>query len=94
MGYESQTITEIIAGVNSKYYLPSIQRKFVWSCRQIENLFDSIMSNYPIGTFLFWSIDKGEDPSRIDEYTFYNFINNFSERDDSNFNQEKLENRV
>lgn len=91
MGYESQTITEIIAGVNSKYYLPSIQRKFVWSCRQIENLFDSIMSNYPIGTFLFWSIDKGEDPSRIDEYTFYNFINNFSERDDSNFNQEKLD---
>lgn len=35
-------------------FLPNIQRNFIWKKEQIEKLFDSIMREYPIGTFLFW----------------------------------------
>lgn len=73
------------------YYLPSIQRKFVWSVSQIEKLFDSLMQGYPIGTFLFWSVEKGGDPSHIDEYTFYEFVNNYSEKNALEFIQTKVE---
>jgi hypothetical protein len=36
------------------YWLPNIQRPFVWKEDQIERLFDSIMREYPIGTLLVW----------------------------------------
>jgi uncharacterized protein with ParB-like and HNH nuclease domain len=31
------------------FYLPNIQRKFVWSEEQIAKLYDSILREYPIG---------------------------------------------
>ena len=37
-----------------KFLLPAIQRKFVWSSEQIEVLFDSIMRDYPINSFMIW----------------------------------------
>lgn len=91
MSYKAQTIIETIKGINETYYLPSIQRKFVWDVHQIERLFDSLMQGYPIGTFLFWSVEKGGDPSHIDEYTFYKFINNYNEKNALEFMQTKLE---
>lgn len=36
------------------FWLPNIQRHFVWNEEQIEKLFDSIMREYPIGTLLIW----------------------------------------
>ena len=33
--------------------LPSIQRGFVWKSKQVEDLWDSILRGYPIGSFLF-----------------------------------------
>lgn len=36
------------------FWLPNIQRPFVWSEDQITRLFDSIMREYPIGTLLVW----------------------------------------
>ena len=33
--------------------LPSIQRGFVWKPKQIEDLWDSILRGYPIGSFYF-----------------------------------------
>ena len=48
MSYKAQTIIETIKGINQIYYLPSIQRKFVWDVHQIEKLFDSLMQNYLI----------------------------------------------
>lgn len=38
---------------NSKVELPSIQRGFVWKSKQIEDLWDSLLRGYPIGSFLF-----------------------------------------
>lgn len=36
------------------FWLPNIQRNFVWNQEQIEKLFDSIMRGYPISTLLTW----------------------------------------
>lgn len=36
------------------FWLPNIQRPFVWSEEQISRLFDSIMREYPISTLLVW----------------------------------------
>ncbi len=38
---------------NNDYLLPAIQRKFVWDSYQVEMLFDSIMCEYPINSFMF-----------------------------------------
>lgn len=55
MEYQHWTIKEAMNRIGAKkLYLPAIQRKFVWDAWQIERLFDSIMRDYPIGTFLFW----------------------------------------
>jgi uncharacterized protein with ParB-like and HNH nuclease domain len=54
MEYQHWTIKEAMKQIGAKkLYLPAIQRKFVWDANQIERLFDSIMRDYPIGTFLF-----------------------------------------
>ncbi|OXS54894.1 uncharacterized protein with ParB-like and HNH nuclease domain [Bacillus sp. V-88] len=80
MSYEEKSIEEIIKMIGkNEIYLPAIQRKFVWKYEQIERLFDSIMRGYPIGTFLFWFIN-GE---KKNEYTFYKFLQNYHERDNS-----------
>ena len=41
------------------FWLPNIQRPFVWSEEQIERLFDSIMREYPISTLLVWRTKSG-----------------------------------
>jgi len=41
---------------NKRYFLPAIQRGFVWETAQIEQLFDSVLRGYPIGSFLFWLV--------------------------------------
>jgi hypothetical protein len=53
------TIRSFISGINNPeimggFWLPNIQRKFVWEEEQIERLFDSILRQYPIGTLLVW----------------------------------------
>lgn len=72
------TIKEAVENVRSKkYVLPSIQRELVWSTTQIEKLFDSLMRDYPVGSFLFWHVDK----SRVGEFTFYEFVRHYHQRD-------------
>jgi uncharacterized protein with ParB-like and HNH nuclease domain len=59
MSYEKITIKNIIDKITSSdVYLPAIQRQFVWDDKQIVRFFDSLMLGYPIGTFLFWNLDK------------------------------------
>ncbi len=70
------TIKEAIENIeNNKFLLPAIQREFVWSHTKIEWLFDSIMRNYPISSFLFWQVE-GETKKG---YRFYKFINEYRE---------------
>jgi uncharacterized protein with ParB-like and HNH nuclease domain len=74
MAFEDLTIYEAIRNIDSKkYLLPSIQRKFVWKEEQITNLFDSLMMNYPIGSFLFWDVNDSNKRG----YPYYEFIRNY-----------------
>lgn len=75
---EPITIRDAIENVHRKnYVLPAIQREFVWSASQIERLFDSLMRDYPISSFLFWEVEK----SNVNNYQFYEFVRDFHERD-------------
>ncbi len=56
--YTDDTIHRVIEAVNQEYFLPDIQRSFVWKQDQIYALFDSIMRGYPINTFLFWKVNR------------------------------------
>jgi uncharacterized protein with ParB-like and HNH nuclease domain len=78
MAYEAPiTISKAINNIKKRnYVLPSIQREFVWDTDQIETLFDSLMRHYPISTFLFWKVDK----TRINDFQFYEFLNNYHEK--------------
>lgn len=76
--YSSITIKKAMSNVASnKYLLPAIQRKFVWEIEQVEMLFDSVLRNYPINTFMFWKIT---DPNIKQNYKFYTFIKDFAKK--------------
>lgn len=77
MSYHNKSIKEIVEDIEfEKAYLPAIQRKFVWPKWKIQHLFDSIMRNYPIGSFLFWELKS----DKAYEYVFYNFLKKYDER--------------
>jgi uncharacterized protein with ParB-like and HNH nuclease domain len=59
-----------------KYLLPAIQREFVWESEQIELLFDSILRDYPINSFMAWKISSDDLKS---SYKFYEFLSEFRE---------------
>ena len=93
MSYEKTTIKKVIADIEQrKIYLPALQRKFVWGKHQIELLFDSLMRNYPFGTFLFWYLDR----QKAGQYVFYEFLTSYDERTPNNrrktgsFSQEEI----
>lgn len=78
MAYQTPiTIKEAIENIRKRHFvLPSIQREFVWDTDQIETLFDSLMRDYPISTFLFWKVDK----SKIKDFQFYEFLKHYHEK--------------
>ena len=80
MSYESQTIRDAVDEINRTYFLPAIQREFVWNPYRIEKLFDSIMGDYPISSFLFWKV-KEENKK---DWTSYNFIRNYDRKNPHN----------
>lgn len=69
MPYKSETIACAIGHMNQQYFLPAIQREFVWKPVQIIQLFDSIMRGYPISSFLFWAL-KAENRDKWQVYRF------------------------
>lgn len=58
------------------FLLPAIQREVVWRTDQIVRLFDSLMQGYPIGSFLFWQVDR----EHSDEFVFYEFLTHYHQR--------------
>lgn len=59
MKNQKETIRKIVGYLNNPdanggFWLPNIQRPFVWSEDQICRLFDSILREYPISTLLIW----------------------------------------
>ncbi|MGL2528710.1 DUF262 domain-containing protein [Helicobacter pylori] len=85
-----KTIKEVVDELNGRYFLPDIQREYVWlqnaDGKKIEQLFDSILRGYPISSFLFWKLPK-EDIAKSEEqdsdklnFQLYQFITNYDER--------------
>ena len=73
MSYESTTIAKVINRLNRNYFLPAIQRPFVWKPEQLIRLFDSLMKGYPISSFLFWELK----PENKSQWEIYKFIEDF-----------------
>lgn len=73
MEYIPIRVSDIIRQVNRDIYLPAIQREFVWGPDRIERLFDSIMADFPIGSFLYWRLEQ----KNKDEWPVYEFIRDF-----------------
>jgi hypothetical protein len=72
------TIADVLRRIQTRdYVLPAIQREFVWDRDQIARLFDSLLRGYPIGSFLFWSVEA----DHAADYKFYGFIKDFHQRD-------------
>jgi uncharacterized protein with ParB-like and HNH nuclease domain len=81
MSYESKCIRDVINDdLNKVTFLPAIQREFVWEPNEIEKLFDSLMGDYPISSFLFWKI-KEENKK---DWTSYEFIRDFDKENPHN----------
>lgn len=71
------TISDAINNIEKRtYLLPAIQRKFVWSSEQIEVLFDSIMRDYPINSFMMWNVTSDKTKN---SYKFYEFLKEYRE---------------
>lgn len=81
--YKDEHIRDVLEGINEEYFLPHIQRAFVWKEEQIKKLFDSLLRGYPIGTFLFWITKDAQVRRR-------KFLANFYKKYSKNFNIEKL----
>lgn len=68
-------LNDSIIGVLSKIpsndlILPALQREFVWKTKDICELFDSLMQDYPINTMMFWKTNNL--PSQ--PIAFYQFL--------------------
>lgn len=52
-------IDQLLSFINSKNVaIPGFQRGYVWRVAQIKNLFDSLIKNYPVGSFIIWKTKK------------------------------------
>jgi len=71
--YQTRNISDVLDGINKDILLPAIQREFVWDREQITRLFDSLMREYPIGSFLFWNVEE----ENKDNWEYYEFIKNY-----------------
>ena len=82
MGYRKLSIKEAVNYIDEgRMFLPEIQRKFVWSEEQIENLFDSLLLGYPIGALLFCKTSKKMVNKDDTALNLYEFIRDYHERD-------------
>ena len=62
--FKDISIKDVMEEINVSYFLPDIQREYVWLDKanenKIEQLFDSILRGYPIGSFLFWKLKTSD----------------------------------
>ena len=72
------TIRQALRNIDDRtFLLPAIQRNFVWSTQQICVLFDSLMREYPINTFMMWDVTS---PEIKNKYRFYSFLTDYCQR--------------
>lgn len=70
-------IKDVIEKIDKReFLLPAIQREFVWKTNDIELLFDSLMCDFPINSFLFWKVNSTDNKEK---YKYYQFITEYIE---------------
>lgn len=69
----SRAITEYLTRINDSIFLPGLQREFVWTPEQIEDLFDSLIRGYPIGIITEWQVQGGQ----VADYNSYQFLESY-----------------
>lgn len=70
MAYTAGTIASVLPRLNADYFLPAVQREFVWKPDQILNLVDSLLKGYPIGTLMIWQPEGGIEDD-LSRYPFH-----------------------
>jgi len=80
MEYRTIRVSDLIRGVNKDLFLPAIQREFVWKPEKVARLFDSIMGDFPIGSFLYWKLKQ----ENKDKWPIYEFIRAFDDESPHN----------
>lgn len=78
-GFEKPiTVKDAITNIDKReYLLPALQRQFVWGTEQIEVLYDSIMRDYPINSFMLWKVT---DASIKNNLKFYEFLKQYRQK--------------
>lgn len=88
--YGYMCISEILDGINTRYFLPDIQREFVWldnrKDKQIEQFFDSLLKGFPLGYIMVWQINRNV----IEDCELYKFLERY---DIKNYHNEIYANR-
>ena len=86
--YQAQTIKRTIEDIQSgKLVIPALQRNFVWPESKITDLFDSLLRNYPIGTFLFWDVSG----DTFNDYSFNKILSQLRETRNKKYRGEPAE---
>ena len=67
--YATERICDVLPRINSTWYLPSLQREFVWGPDKVCDFFDSVMRSYPISSFLLWRVPES-DREDLEVYRF------------------------
>jgi len=70
--YENMSIIDALEKVNNKkMLLPDVQREYCWEPEDIEYLFESILSDYPIGSCIIWkTTGKIINDNKLNLYCF------------------------
>jgi len=100
--FNDLTIKEVVEKINMEYFMPDIQRGYVWlknpKEKKIENLFDSLLRGYPISSFLIWKLKKTDIEPDLDRNSdgklniqLYKFIENYNEMHTRGTRNEKID---
>lgn len=74
--YRAESISSVLPRLNTSWFLPALQREFVWHDERICNLFDSLIRSYPISAFLLWSVPDS-DREELEVYRFIDSASDF-----------------
>jgi hypothetical protein len=98
LNYGESTIYEIVKQIEEdRFVMPAFQRQYVWNMEQIEKLWDSILSNFPISTFLFWHLDNNNTTNETFFCTFMKkmlFKNSKKQPADESYNIQTIDTSI
>lgn len=60
-------LIKLVKFIESRHVaVPEFQRGFVWKTSQVKKLFDSLIKQYPVGSFILWETNKNIDARALD----------------------------